>query len=103
LLKFKNLVSYRFLNNIARCYLDSIKIIMQNANWLLLECQNFLQHYLSCLRFLCNYFEGPTKLFSDWYLAKFLDTSPNSFFPLYQLPIQIIDKKRSGKRFLTSF
>jgi len=34
--------------------------------------QNFLQHYSSWL--LHDYFDGPTKLFSDRYLAKFLDT-----------------------------
>jgi len=29
---------------------------------------------------LHNYFDSPTKLFSDLYLAKFLDTSAKSFF-----------------------
>jgi len=28
-----------------------------------------------------NYFDNPTKLFSDLYLAKFLDTSAKLFFP----------------------
>jgi len=37
----------------------------------LLECQNLLQ-YLSCLSVLYNYCDGPTKLFSDLNLAKFL-------------------------------
>jgi len=30
---------------------------------------------------LRNYFNNPTKLFLDVYLAKFLDTSAKSFFP----------------------
>jgi len=34
-----------------------------------------------------NYFDGPTKLFSDLYLAKFLDTSEKSFFAIYNLTI----------------
>jgi len=33
------------------------------------------------LSFLHNYFDGLTKLFSDLYLAKFLDISAKSFFP----------------------
>jgi len=28
-----------------------------------------------------NYFDGPTKLFSELYLAKFLGTSAKPFFP----------------------
>jgi len=28
-----------------------------------------------------NYFDGPTKLFSDLYLAKFLSTSTKQLFP----------------------
>ena len=34
---------------------------------LLLEYSNFLQHYSLYLRFLCNYFYGPIKLFSGLY------------------------------------
>jgi len=30
---------------------------------------------------LCNYFDDPNKLFSDLYLAKFLDISAKLFFP----------------------
>jgi len=33
------------------------------------------------LSVLHNYFDGPTKLFSDLYLVKFLDTSAKPFFP----------------------
>jgi len=33
-----------------------------------------------CLSVLHNYFDGPTKLFSDLYPAKFLDTSAKPFF-----------------------
>jgi len=33
-----------------------------------------------CLSILHYYFDGPTKLFSDLYLAKFLNTSAKSFF-----------------------
>jgi len=32
------------------------------------------------LSILHNYFDDPTKLFSDLYLAKFLDTSAKPFF-----------------------
>jgi len=35
--------------------------------------QNFWQHCLSCLSSLHNYFDDSIKLFSDLYLAKFLD------------------------------
>jgi len=41
-----------------------------------LEYENFL---LIMLSFLRNYFDGPPKLFSDLYLAKFLDISAKSF------------------------
>jgi len=37
------------------------------------------------LSVLHNYFDGPTKLFSDLYLAKFLDSSAKSFFPCNNL------------------
>jgi len=33
------------------------------------------------LSVLHNHFNNPTKLFSNLYLAKFLDTSAKSFFP----------------------
>jgi len=33
------------------------------------------------LNVLHNYFNGPNKLFSDLYLAKFLNTSAKPFFP----------------------
>jgi len=49
------------------------------SNWLL-ESQNFLQYYSSCLSFLHNYFDSLTKLFSDLYLAKFFDILVQSFF-----------------------
>jgi len=39
----------------------------------LLKYQKFLQHCLSYLNFLRNYFDSPTKLFSDLYLDKFLN------------------------------
>jgi len=32
------------------------------------------------LNSLRNYFDGPTKLFSDLYVVKFLDTSAKPFF-----------------------
>jgi len=38
------------------------------------EYQNVLQHCSSCLSFLHNYLDSPTKLFSNVYLAKFLNT-----------------------------
>jgi len=34
----------------------------------------------SCLSILHNYFDDPTKLFSDLYLVKFFDTSAKPFF-----------------------
>jgi len=37
------------------------------------------------LNVLHNYFNDPTKLFSDLYLAKFLDVSVKSFFPRINL------------------
>jgi len=40
-----------------------------------------LHHDQQCLSVLHNYFGGPTKLFSDLYLAKFLNTLLKSFFP----------------------
>jgi len=40
-----------------------------------------IQHRLSCLRVLYNYFDDPTKLFLDLYLAKFLNISAKPFFP----------------------
>jgi len=45
-----------------------------HPNWLL-EYQNFL---LIMLR-IRNYFDGPTKLFSDLHLVKFLDQHNRSF------------------------
>jgi len=62
-----------------------IKIIYQNnyvehSSWLL-EYQNLLQYCSSYLNFPHNYFDGSTKLFSDLYLSKFLDTLTKSFFP----------------------
>jgi len=43
------------------------------------DYQNFLQHYSIFLSFQQNYFDGPTKSFSDLYPAKILDLSANSF------------------------
>jgi len=34
-----------------------------------------LQHCYQCLKLLRNYFDGPTKLFSDLYLIKFFNIS----------------------------
>jgi len=36
---------------------------------------------LTSLRFLHNYFDGLTELFSNLYLTKFLGASAKSFFP----------------------
>jgi len=36
----------------------------------------------STFKHLHNYFDGQTKLYSNLYLAKFLDTSAKLFFPL---------------------
>ena len=57
---------------------------IEYSNWLL-ECQNFVQYYLACLNFLHNCFQRnlfSTKLFSDLYVAKFLDINfQQLFFP----------------------
>ena len=49
--------------------------IMSNA------AKSFSYSVATCLSVLHNYFDGPTKLFSDMYLAKFSDTSAKSCFP----------------------
>jgi len=56
--------------------LDHQNNYVEYANWLP-ECQNFLQHRSLCLNdaAIHNYFDISTKLFSDLYLTKFLDTS----------------------------
>jgi len=51
---------------------------VDRSSWLL-EFQNFLQHYHQCL-ILHNYFDNKI-IFSDLYLAKFLDISVKQFFP----------------------
>jgi len=43
-----------------------------------------LKLFATLLSALHNYFNG-TKLFSDLYLAKFLDTSAKPFFPCIQV------------------
>jgi len=40
-----------------------------------------LQHYSLFLKFQQNYFDSPTKLFSDQYPSKILDPSAKSFIP----------------------
>jgi len=40
----------------------------------------FVRGFAIFLCFLHNYFNGPTKLFSNLYLAKFLDISAKLFF-----------------------
>lgn len=61
----------------------NFQIIIHRKNVFLLEFQNFLQHCPSGLSFLCNYFDGPTKLFLDLHLSKFLDILAKSFFPFF--------------------
>jgi len=80
--------TYTERNNFAEVFqnwLDAdLKIILLNyrnnyvrrSNWLL--DQNFLQR-CSMLKFHI-YFDDSTKLFSDLYLAKFLDISAKSLF-----------------------
>jgi len=49
-----------------------------------MEICNKYKNFLLChsrLSVLHNYFDCPTKLFSDLYLAKFLDTSTKPSFP----------------------
>ena len=69
---FKNLTSIGF----KIILLDYKNNYVECSN-LLLECQNFLQHYSSCLKFLRNYFNDAIKLFSDLYIYI---TSAKSFF-----------------------
>jgi len=47
----------------------------------------------SCLSVLHNYFDDPTKLFSDLYLAKFLDTSAKLFLSFVSfVPSEFVKK-----------
>jgi len=46
----------------------------------LLEYQNMLQYYSSCLKFLQTYFDSPAKLFLDLCLVKFLYSSAKLLF-----------------------
>ena len=48
--------------------------------------------------FLPNYFDGSTKLFSDLYLAKFLDTAAKSFFPCDNIRFKRISFTQDHKR-----
>jgi len=48
------------------------------SHWLL-EYQNILRHCRKYLGVLHNYFDSPTKLSSDLYPAKFLDTPTKPF------------------------
>jgi len=60
------------------------------SNWLL-KFQNLLQYCSSCLKCLRNYIiDSPTKLFSDLYLAKFLNTSAKSI--LYKIIVYSLIK-----------
>jgi len=43
----------------------------------------------SCLSILHNYFDDPTKLFSDLHVGKFLDTSVKNFFLPFFLIFEI--------------
>jgi len=45
---------------------------------MIIQLKNF-KHF-SNLSILYNYLDNPIKLFSDWYLAKFLDNQQNRFF-----------------------
>jgi len=74
----KNSAKYKSKNNFVKSSkYETLKLITRLENlktseifWL--KCQNFLQH-CSWLKLLHNYFDDPWKLFSDLYLAKFLD------------------------------
>jgi len=50
---------------------------------------------LSMLQRTHNYFNGPTKLFSDLYLVKLLDASTKPFFPCKL----ILESQSGSKRF----
>jgi len=72
----KNLARYRS----EIILLDRQNNYVRHSSWLL-ECQNLLQYYSLCSNVLHNYFDNPTKLFSDLHLnllVKFLDTSTKS-------------------------
>jgi len=77
------MVLLKYLKIWLDAYLKIILLDHQNnyvgrSSWSL-ECYNFLQRYLLRLSVPHNYF-NTSILFSDLYLAKFLDTSAKSFF-----------------------
>ena len=86
----KNLVGYRSENN----FVKAIKIITLDSQTKLLKCQNFLHYCSSCLNIHHNYFDGQIKLFSDPYLAKYLNTLSKSFFSFefHDIINSVIDK-----------
>jgi len=60
--------------------LNSIKIIIGRSSGSL-EIFKMFCNIAHRANFLHNYFDEPTKLFSDLYSAKFLDILAKSFFP----------------------
>jgi len=63
---FKNLARYKSENNFVRL------LKLYRMLELVARMSKLLQHCSSYLSFLHNYFDGPTRLFSDLYLAKFV-------------------------------
>lgn len=76
---------FKNLARLTKNFFGLIKIIMFN---LLLESQKLF----AALSVLHNYFDGPIKLFSDLYIAKFLDIAAK-FFPLF--PCSLYDNIKS--------
>jgi len=58
---------------------------------LVVRMSKHLQYCSSCLNFLHNYFDGPTKLFSD--VSKFLNTSAKLFFAGSYVFLKIVQCK----------
>jgi len=71
----KNLARYEFENN----FIWTVKIIMFKL------VAKMFKTFFSLVKRVHNYFDGSTKLFSDLYLIKFLDTLAKSFFPCTKL------------------
>jgi len=66
---------------------------------LVARMSNFFAVFALHLSSLRNYFNGPTKLFSDLYVVKFLDTSAKLFFSFNnQLRIGITNQSDFGRR-----
>jgi len=78
LLKYLKIKLDRFENTII--LLDHQNNYVENSQARQQYCKNFGILATNLRSVLHNYFNSPTKLFSDLYLAKFLDILAKSFF-----------------------